>query len=124
MGKSILTLQHNRGNKSPFPLFSSRGKKRPVFVCFGARRKIRTFFLDLDTKDIDVYETRHGIHLVANSKHKYDYHGRRLRISPKWDLKGRTISRAPKLLFCNCKGKHHDKRLKRRKAVIYITRSS
>ena len=93
-----------------------------TYITIGAKRKHGIFFLDLDSKNFDIYETKDGIHLIAYSSHKFFYHGRRIRVSPKWNIKGKVVSPAPRLLFCNCPKKHEDKRRKC-KIVAYITRS-
>lgn len=93
------------------------------YITFGVKRKHGLFFCDLDTKNFDIYETKDGIHIVAKSRHRFFYHGRRLRISPKWDVKGKEVNPAPKLLFCNCPNQKHVDKRKRCKIVAYITRS-
>ncbi len=94
----------------------------PRLFVVGAKRKTGLFFLDLDTHNFDIYKTGHGIHIVAAVKHKFFYHGRRIRVSAKWDMEGNTISKKPKLLICHCPNKHVDKRMKC-KLIVYVTRS-
>jgi len=106
---------------------SQRRKRKFVagqsYITFGAKRgKFGLFFCDIDTKNIDIYETKDGIHILANTRQRFFYHGRRIRISPKWNLKGKEVNPAPKLLFCNCPKRHVDKRRKC-KIVAYITKS-
>ena len=92
------------------------------------------FLLDRDVERWDIFQTKHGIHIVADSKNwdhcqylldetkavfpKCDYirncRRLRLRIGPKYvEETGEIVSKEPMLRDCNCKGKHIEKRVGR-----------
>lgn len=99
-------------------------KRKNWYYALGSKLQAKKglFFLDLDTKDFDLYETGHGIHLIARLNKPFDYMFDRIRISPKYEEKtGRIVNESPKLLLCNCPdGKHIDKRLEG-KLEVYPT---
>ncbi|MDG7000432.1 MAG: hypothetical protein JRN15_15150 [Nitrososphaerota archaeon] len=90
-------------------------KRKNWYYALGSKLQGRKglFFLDLDTKNFDLYETKHGIHLIAKLNKPFDYMFDRIRISPKYEEKtGETVNNAPRLIYCKCpKGVHLDKRL-------------
>lgn len=80
------------------------------------------FFLDLDTKDFDLYETKHGIHLIARLKHPFDYYFDRIRISPKYEEKsGEIVNSKPELFLCHCPNKKHVDKRREGRLEIYPT---
>ena len=99
-------------------------RRKNWYYALGAKLQGRKgiFFLDLDSKNFDLYETDHGIHLIAKLNKPFDYMFDRIRISPKYEEKsGAIVNPAPSLLLCHCPNKHHtDKRLEG-KLEIYPT---
>jgi hypothetical protein len=98
--------------------------KSEKYVTVGIKRPRTSSlaFVDLDTHDLDLYRTKDGYHVVAKLDHKFDYHFRRLRVAPKWSVKGRVVNPEPSLVYCGCKRKHKEKRKGR--IQVYITQSS
>lgn len=84
-----------------------------MFFTVGVRRnrRSRVGYVDLDTRDFDIYATDGGVHLVFKLKRAFDYRFERLRVAAKVDRWGRTVNPAPQLIFCHCPGhRHSDKR--------------
>ena len=80
-------------------------------------------FIDVDSKNFDIYRTKDGLHIIAKlDKRGFDYNFSRIRISPKYNSKGKIVNPEPKLLICGCPNKHKDKRT-RGKLSPYLTKS-
>jgi len=80
-------------------------------------------FIDVDSRDFDIYLTKDGLHVIAKlNKKGFDYNFNRIRISPKFNSKGKIVNPKPKLLICGCPNIHQDKRTKG-KLQPYITNS-
>ena len=102
-------------------------KRKDWYYALGSKLKGKkgVFFLDLDTKNFDLYETKHGIHIIAQLNKPFDHMFDRIRISAKYEEKtGKVVNPEPKLFLCHCpNGKHIDKRRKG-KLEVYPTWSS
>lgn len=71
----------------------------------------RVGYVDIDSRDFDIYATKDGIHLVFRLKKAFDYHFERIRIAAKLDKWGRVVNPKPQLILCHCPNhKHTDKR--------------
>jgi hypothetical protein len=92
--------------------FKRRNKPLEIFT-IGSTRKRHILFLDLDTKNLDLYKTKDGYHLTAKMTKPFDYLFRRLRVSAKIK-NGKIVNPKPKLVFCSCPNRIHvDKRFNR-----------
>ena len=99
-------------------------RTRRRYFTIGVRRRShsRTFFLDIDANNLDVYRTKDGFHVVSRLAHAFDYKFDRLRVSPKFDRQGEIVNSRPGLVYCGCPRKHVEKRLNGR-LEIYATSS-
>jgi len=95
-------------------------KNKRKYLTIGVTRPRRMLFVDVDSKNFDIYETKDGFHIVAQLKKAFDYRFKRLRVASKIDSKGKVVNPEPKLILCNCPKSHLDKRLKG-KLQIYAT---
>jgi hypothetical protein len=101
---------------------AAKEKSRPYFYAVGATMPDNMLFVDVDSLNFDIYCTRDGFHVVTKLRRKFDYHFKRIRISPKFSKKGRVVNPEPKLIFCHCPKQHREKRLKG-KLQVYKTYS-
>src|SRR5271157_6611931 len=91
----------------------SMNKEQKRYSALGAFMPKGYLFIDVDSRDFDIYLTEGGCHVIAKlDKKGFDYNFNRIRISPKYDEKGRIVNKSPELLFCHCPSEHKDKRLK------------